>query len=300
MNEEEIETIRKNLDKRYDEDVEYRRELDRKIQRQKEEKKKNQTMTPAEKLKFIEQRNWDGLSNSQKLEEIEKLYAAITQPQFESLSADQKEFFQRYKEHYPTASTIEIMAIIKPPKDIDPDLFATKMQLVTHYKNEIRARHNLDALPNQFLTNSDIEELISAGAVQDFLDKQEVLPSGKVFKPNSPLRERITQYIAKKELLQRQAERAERLEHDLKAQYQKLLEIPKQTKKENDRIVICDEFIEWQNKATALLNQVRKHCRALDSQRKDESLEGIPDKRHWLYAMERKIESLLENQKELD
>jgi hypothetical protein len=88
-------------------------------------------------------------------------------------------------------------------------------------------------------------------------------------------------------------EREDSRERELKAEYQTLLTIPKQTKIENGRSVITDEFLEWEMKTSDLLRRVRQQTHILDSKRSNGI--DVPDRRHYLYLLEKSIAHLLEH-----
>jgi hypothetical protein len=255
-------------------------------------------MTDEEKREYIEARNWQEANPRERLDLINDLYDQITRTQYDDLSTDDKSFYDRYAEHYPHLKPSEIMAVVRPPAGIDPDVYATRMKLINQAQNEIRAKHGLQPLPDRWLTNSDIEELQAAGAIQDFLAKEEELPSGRKYRPNSILSHRIQQYLAFRDLKVRRQERATGQEADFKAEYQKCLTIPKQTIKEGNRTVISDEFLLWETKTSDLLRRVRKQIFILDSQRSNGL--DVPDKRHYLYHLEKSLAHLLEHHQILD
>jgi hypothetical protein len=260
-------------------------------------KETGRELTQDEKKAYIEARNWQEASPKERLDLINDLYDQITQTTYDDLSTDDRAFYDRYAEHYPHLKPPEIMSVVRPPSDIDADLYAVRMKLINQAQNEIRAKHGLAPLPDRWLTNSDIEELQAAGAIQDFLNKEEILPSGRTYKPNSILSHRIQQHVALKELKQRRQERQDIQERELKSEYQKCLAIPKQTKIENGRSVISDEFLLWETKTTDLLRRVRKQVSILDSKRKNGL--DVADKRHYLYHLEKSLANLLENHQPL-
>jgi len=163
-------------------------------------KETGRELTDAEKKEYIEQRNWQEATPRERLDLINDLYDEIAQTSYDDLSTEDKSFYDRYAEHYPHLKPQEIMAVVRPPSGIDPDVYATKMKLINEAQNQIRIKHGLAPLPDRWLTNSDIEELQAAGAINDFLNKEEELPSGRKYRPNSILSHRIQQYLALKDL----------------------------------------------------------------------------------------------------
>jgi len=239
---------------------------------------------------------FEDLTSAGKIKYIEDFYSAHKQISYQELSENEKEFYDNYTNRFSGAEHQHIISILRPEKSFsqqDEDLFAAKGLAILKYKNKIREEFALDPLPNTFLTDEDIENLIASGSISDFL-KKEITDNGKTIKPNQFLKRRIDDYVALKNLNRRHQEEIDNFRTKVSGDLEAIKSAkPVETIKDDGKLIINPDFEVWQDKAKSLFKKVQLKIVALESYCKAEGIQ--PDKRDFLYRTRNNLFDLLES-----